>query len=72
MDHQKEWDYSALLRGSGKSAHIERQHGLSLAESVFYIPGYFRAPLWEADHIIEQQAQSLSGINLFRGFVVVE
>src|SRR5262249_46587861 len=72
MDHQQEGDYPVLLRGSGKAAHIESQHGLTLAESIFYGLRYIRAPLREADHVVKQLAQSPSRIDLFRGFLVVE
>jgi hypothetical protein len=43
-----------------------------LAESVFYVLRYIRAPLGEADHVIEQLAQSLSRIDPFRRFFVIE
>jgi hypothetical protein len=72
MDHQQEGDYPVLLSGSGKAAHIKRQHGLTLAESVFYVLRYIRAPLGEADHVVEQLSQSLSRIDPFRRFFVVE
>jgi len=72
MDHQQEGDYPVLLRGSGKAAHIKRQHGLKLAESVFYVLRYIRAPLGEADHVVEQLSQSLAGIHPLRRFFVVE
>lgn len=71
MDHQQEGDYPVLLRGSGKTAHIERQHGLTLAESIFYVLRYLRAPLREADHVVEQLAQSLSRVDLFGRFFIV-
>ncbi len=58
--------------GSGKAAHIKRQHGLTLAESVFYVLRYIRAPLGEADHVVEQLSQSLSGIHPLRRFFVIE
>ena len=61
-----------LLRGPGKAAHIQREHGPTLAECVFYVPRYIRAPLGEADHVVEQLAQSLSRVELFRRFFVVE
>jgi hypothetical protein len=59
MDHQQERDYPVLLRGSGKAAHVERQHGLTLAESVFYALRYLCAPIGEADHVVEQLSQRL-------------